>query len=250
MLDPKIVKEIQPTITQKLKPPKDVEGLNKLIKKKNKVTKQLNNLYKGIETLETAINIPKQIIETSEKSIPILKASIQAVAFIPSTVTTPIPVGPILIAKDAIKVLEDLIDVSKGKAGAGTFQLTFLKTELSKIIDLLGVLDLLIQSSAKELSNSNGGDEISIQESVSKELLDSTQNQSNQLSPVVTNVNGFEMGVVTVGENTGNDLRRRQAVARNSQGIIMLQGDPSYSSNDQILIDELVYYIQQNKLKA
>ena len=58
------------------------------------------------------------------------------------------------------------------------------------------------------------------------------------------------MGVVTVGENTGNDLRRRQAVARNSQGIIMLQGDPSYSSNDQILIDELVYYIQQNKLKA
>ena len=76
MLDPKIVKEIQPTITQKLKPPKDVEGLNKLIKKKNKVTKQLNNLYKGIETLETAINIPKQIIETSEKSIPVLKAAV------------------------------------------------------------------------------------------------------------------------------------------------------------------------------
>ena len=90
MLDPKIVKEIQPTITQKLKPPKDVEGLNKLIKKKNKVTKQLNNLYKGIKTLETSINIPKQIIETSEKSIPVLEATVQAVAFIPSTVTTPI----------------------------------------------------------------------------------------------------------------------------------------------------------------
>jgi len=58
------------------------------------------------------------------------------------------------------------------------------------------------------------------------------------------------MGVVTIGEGTGSDLRRRQAVARNSQGVIMLQGDPSYSSNDQILIDELVYYIRQNKLKA
>lgn len=249
MLDPKIVKEIQPTITQKLKPPKDVEGLNKLIKKKNKITKQLNNLYRGIETLETAVNIPKKIIETSEKSIPVLKAAVQAVAFIPSTVATPIPVGPILIAKDAIKVLEDLIDVSKGKAGAGTFQLAFLKTELSKVIDLLGVLDLLIQASAKELSNSNGGDEISTQESVSKELLDSTQEQSNQLSPVITNVNGFEMGVVTIGEEV-DGLKRRQAVARNSQGIIMLQGDPSFSSNDQILIDELVFYIKQNDLKA
>ena len=30
----------------------------------------------------------------------------------------------------------------------------------------------------------------------------------------------------------------------------MLQGEPSYSSNDQILIDELVFYIQQNDLKA
>jgi hypothetical protein len=245
MLDPEIVKILKPKISSKLKPPKNIEGLNKLIQKKNKVTKQLNNLFKGIETLETAVNIPKQIIETSEKSIPVLKAAVQAVAFIPSTVTTPIPVGPILIAKDAIKVLEDLIDVSKGKAGAGTFQLTFLKTELSKVIDLLGVLDLLIQASAKELGGTTED-----QESVSKELLNSTQEQSKQLSPVVTNVNGFEMRVVTVRENTGNDLRRRQAVARNSQGIIMLQGDPSYSSNDQILIDELVYYIRQNKLKA
>ena len=30
----------------------------------------------------------------------------------------------------------------------------------------------------------------------------------------------------------------------------MLQGEPSFSSNDQILIDELVYYIQTNDLKA
>ena len=30
----------------------------------------------------------------------------------------------------------------------------------------------------------------------------------------------------------------------------MLKGELSYSSNDQILIDELVFYIQQNDLKA
>ena len=58
------------------------------------------------------------------------------------------------------------------------------------------------------------------------------------------------MGVITLDGETDEILKRRMAVARNSQGIIMLKGEPSYSSNDQILIDELVYYIQQNDLKA
>lgn len=246
MLDSQAVKYLKPQITKKLTPPKDVEGLNILIEKKNKVTKQLNNLYKGISTLEKVINIPTKIINTSETSIPPLKASIAAVAFIPSTATTPIPVGPILIAKDTIKILEDLIDLSKSKLSVGNVQLSFLKSELTKVIDLLGVLDLLIQASAQELNANNS---LSTQDMVSNELLNSTQEQSNQLSPVVTNVNGFEMAVVTIGEEVGG-LKRRQAIARNSQGIVMLQGDPSFSSNDQILIDELVFYIKQNDLKA
>ena len=58
------------------------------------------------------------------------------------------------------------------------------------------------------------------------------------------------MGVVTVEGATDQGLKRRKAIARNSDGIIMLQGEPSFSSNDQILIDELVFYIKQNDLKA
>ena len=58
------------------------------------------------------------------------------------------------------------------------------------------------------------------------------------------------MGVIAVDGDTNEELKRRRAVARNAQGVIMLQGEPSYSSNDQLLIDELVFYIQQNDLKA
>ena len=80
------------------------------------------------------------------------------------------------------------------------------------------------------------------------ELTALTTQQSTQLSPVVTNVNGFEMGVIT--EVTDKPLKRRRAIARNKQGVVMLQGEFSFSSIDQILIDELVFYIQQNNLKA
>jgi hypothetical protein len=38
--------------------------------------------------------------------------------------------------------------------------------------------------------------------------------------------------------------------SKNKQDIIMLTGEWSYSSIDQILIDELVFYIQQKDLKA
>jgi hypothetical protein len=61
-------------------------------------------------------------------------------------------------------------------------------------------------------------------------------------------VNGFEMGVET--EVTDKPLKRRRAIARNKGGVVMLQGEWSFSSIDQILIDELVFYIQQNNLKA
>lgn len=58
------------------------------------------------------------------------------------------------------------------------------------------------------------------------------------------------MAVINVDNVTINGLKRRRAIARNKSGVIMLQGEPSFSSNDQILIDELVFYIQQNDLKA
>jgi len=56
------------------------------------------------------------------------------------------------------------------------------------------------------------------------------------------------MGVET--EITEKPLKRRRALARNKQGVVMLKGEWSFSSIDQILIDELVFYIQQNNLKA
>ena len=56
--------------------------------------------------------------------------------------------------------------------------------------------------------------------------------------------------LVTDDKNPVGSLKRRYAVAKNNQGIVQLKGEPSFSASDQILIDELVFYIQQNDLKA
>ena len=58
------------------------------------------------------------------------------------------------------------------------------------------------------------------------------------------------MDVEVVDKYQVGDLPRRQAIARNSKGIIILKGEPSFAAENQILIDELAFYIVQNNLKA
>lgn len=223
--------------------PANIEGLNELIKRKNQLTKQLNSIYRTVESISKALKLPKIAIDTSELTTTVTEVSFNILSNIPSTAVTPIPVGPTLILFKLLAFLKKLIKVSGGKLGAGTLQLNFILEELKKVLALLNMLDILIQGCAQEI----GGDTLT-QTDVSNELIASTQNQSNQLSPVVTNVNGFDMEVET--EITGDPLKRRRAIAKNTQGVAVLKGEYSYSSNDQILIDELVFYIQQNDLKA
>ena len=72
---------------------------------------------------------------------------------------------------------------------------------------------------------------------------------SLQTSPSPTNeINGFILTTET--ESTTNSLKRTRAIAKNNQGIIILTGEYSLTSIKQILIDELVFYIKINDLKA
>lgn len=58
------------------------------------------------------------------------------------------------------------------------------------------------------------------------------------------------MDVMTDPKFKVGTLDRRRAVAKDSKGIIVLRGEPSFSATDQILIDELAFYITSNNLKA
>ena len=51
-------------------------------------------------------------------------------------------------------------------------------------------------------------------------------------------------------ELTDQPLKRRRALARNKQGVVMLKGEWSFSSIDQLLINELVFYLQNVKVKC
>jgi len=211
--------------------------LTKIISRKNKLIKQLNNLLKVINSTEKFINLNKKFIDTISKTISGLNiASLGLPSSIPPGIG--IPVGIINTSGDIINLLKDKIKGEQGKIDNLISPLILLKSVITQALQYLNILDSLIQYCYPDAD----------QEQLSNELIALTSQQSEQLSPIVTNVNGFEMGVET--EITTNSLKRRRAIARNKSGVVMLKGEFSFSSIDQILIDELVFYIQQNDLKA
>jgi hypothetical protein len=215
-------------------PPKP--EMDRLIATKNKLVKKINNTL-------TVINKTTETLAKSEAILSVTSPTIKIIRQLPTPVAiggVGVPVSLITGIQDVLKFLDNLVEKLLYVNTATLAILTLLRGVLTEVLALLKLLDILTQYCYPN----NTLD----QEQISAELTALTVQQSVQLSPVVTNVNGFEMGVET--ENSPNTLKRRRAIARNKQGVVMLKGEWSFSSIDQILIDELVFYIQQNNLKA
>ena len=208
-----------------------------LIGIKNKLVKQLNNSLSTIHIASNSLKINDDIVTGLDTAYNALK-----ILPIPTAVAgVGIPISAINNVQDAKNALSILISKLKSTNSGVTSVITSLENTLTKVISYLNFLDKITQICSNDSVSTT-------QEQIQTKLTVLTKQQSNQTSPVVTNVNGFEMGVET--EITENSLKRRRAIAKNKQNIIMLKGEWSFSSIDQILIDELVFYIQQNNLKA
>ena len=89
-----------------------------------------------------------------------------------------------------------------------------------------------------------------LQEQLDQELTDLTSEAASDGQPSVTEYNGFILSVETESEQEaqGKSIKRRYAVGKNKDGVILIRGEKSYSSNDQILLDELIFTIEQEGL--
>ena len=211
--------------------PSSTDQLLDIINKRNKLVKQLNNIYKIINSAITTIEVLEGIIITFQTLFTILK-------FIP--IPTPPPGAPSLVPpiQDIKPVIEKNIE-KFSKINSGTLiLLILLRDNLQTALNLLALLDKQIQSCSTD----------SDLETINEELLNITKEQTLQGNIPPQDVNGFTFDIET--ENTNNTLKRKRAIAKNKQGVILLRGEYSYSAISQILIDELAFYIQTNNLKA
>jgi hypothetical protein len=228
------------------------EELNELIRRRNRIVRQLNQMYASI-AINTALAAAFFALSKSLKGIRLSMDAIPA----PQAVGTP-PAkdfGGLIFAQpysftaklqhinDELEKLEEQFD---GMNRATLVSLVILIAGTATCVLLLQGIDKLAQECAEESGIDNNVE----LEVINQELLDLSKEQEEDGNPIIKNINGFTMAVVTDDKNPVGSLKRRYAVAKNTQGVIQLKGEPSFSSSDQILIDELVFYIQQNDLKA
>ena len=211
--------------------------LAEVIKKRNSIVRQINNIY-AIIVANTALAF--LFLFLSKYLVGISKV-ISNLSF-PVSVPPGVGVPYALISKlEGVQdILEKLSDTNKDLKKNLLIALIFLIVSLIIILRYLKTIDNLIRecSDTADLT------------AINAELLALQEQDTNQGEPILNNVNGFDLSVEVVDKYQVGELPRRQAIAKNAKGIVILRGEPSFAAEDQILIDELAFYIVQNNLKA
>tara|TARA_R110001592_G_scaffold7170_1_gene40463 strand:- start:15 stop:1691 length:1677 start_codon:yes stop_codon:yes gene_type:complete len=224
------------------------EALNDVIRTRNRVVRQLNQMYKTI-IINTALAFAFASLSKILKGVRLQLDSLP----LPQAFGGPGPVGLVFALPYSFTAklqqindeLEKLEEKSEGISKATLVSLVFVIAGTATVILLLKSIDQMTQECAQE----NGVTNLELT-AINQELLDLSEEEAEDGNPVLSNVNGFIFSVETDNANPVGTLKRRFAVAKDSRGVTLLKGEPSFSSSDQILIDELVFYIQQNDLKA
>ena len=227
------------------------DALRDVIRTRNRVVRQLNQMFKMIvinSALAFAFRSLAQILKGVRLAMDGLSIP-QATGIFPAKdfggLIAAAPYSMTAKLQHINDELEKLEEKSEGISKATLVSLVFVIAGTATVILLLKSIDQMTQECAEE----NGVTDLELT-AINQELLDLSEEEAEDGNPIIGNVNGFIFSVETDNANPVGTLKRRFAVAKDSRGITLLRGEPSFSSSDQILIDELVFYIQQNDLKA
>lgn len=221
---------------KKICPTKD--QLKRAASKRNKIAKQLNQIY-----VMVAINIGLAVL-FNYLAIQLrgIRGQITALSF-PVAVPPGVGVPQSLLSslQNVKDILENLAKENKKLNIQLIIALIFFVVAMIILSMILKTVDSLIFECATD------DDEIELEE-LNPAIQDLATEQD--LSEEKTNIAGFTIEVIELDKNSIGKFKRRQAVGKNSQGIILVKGDESFSASDSVLINELIFYIRANDLKA
>jgi len=225
---------------------------NNIVSKINSASKAIEALQKPLNTLNTTVNISSQALQTL--NIAILAAEI-AIPLLPTSVPgTPNPAGIALTALTKIKDLKTpttyKIDTAKNGINAITSALDYVNSILSQIIALLNSIDVYLVRCGGATIDPSSTDEAKKLTPLSPYLLNVESNANKvEIDPNKNQVyQGFLFEIME--EPFSPTVTKRKAVAKNKDGIILLQTPSSFTTDNQVLFTELKLIIDKNNLKA
>jgi hypothetical protein len=211
--------------------------INEIIKKRNKLVKQLNNLY-------SSITILTKLLKLGELQVKALNIGINTIFLLP------IPAGGIQLlgipslTVGQIELIGDLTDLLKSQLKKNNVGVDILTITLANIGLLLGVI----------INYLNGLDTLLAQCAVDQNMdLEQLNNEINALSNATVTATqsknntykGFTLEV-KINEKNQSKFIQRFAQALNKQGVPVLKTEPSFASDPSVLISQLKFIIDSN----
>ena len=221
---------------KKICPTKD--QLKRAAKKRNSIVKQLNQIY-----IMVIVNVGLAVL-FNYLAIQLrgIRGQISGLSFpVASPPGVGVPQSLLSTLQNIKDILENLANENKKLNIQLIIALIFFVAALIILSMILKTVDSLIFECAQE-------EDIELEE-----LNPAIQNLANDKEDNIVTPNqvaGFTLEVIELDKNNIGKYKRRQAVGKNDQGVILVRGDQSLSNNDSALINELIFYIRSNDLKA
>ena len=218
--------------------------LTEALQTRNEINEQLDRLGTSYMLTTQAIDRLSNYITGQIDSITLIKdiraAANAAASLVPSPPGVPGPVVSLLnSSKDIIDLLlftalgQPKLARVKATVDNGLMFLSMSSQALQRLLTPLKVLDLLLTKCGQTV------------EPLPKSIQDLERlNQPSQQAP---SYKGFILDIEEVPFS--NTVTRRRAVAKNSQGIILVETPLSFTTLDQVLLDQVKFIIDSQNLK-
>jgi hypothetical protein len=203
--------------------------INELIAKRNKLVKQLNNLYTSITLLGKYLNILNTIITA-------LQIGYNFFLLNPIPLPPGTPLGVLELPDEAKEKIKKILNISQITVSALTLTAAIIGALLAMIINYLNQLDSLLAQCAvdQDMDLEQLNDEIN---ALANATVTATQGDSTY--------KGFKLEVKINEKNTSKFIQRF-AQAVNKQGVAVLKTEPSFASDPAVLVDQLRFIIDSN----
>jgi hypothetical protein len=218
------------------------EVLNQLIETRNNIVNQLNSIGNRLNLANQTVNGLTTTTNTSQDIINLASSIQTGLNLAASTGILPAPaLGPALSNYNSIEkiiqAVSPLISSNNNALYATSIPLGVVSFVVTKAIELLGLLDILINFCSVDASLTPVSDTI--------QQVTIRQVQANVDSG---SYNGFIIKIEEVPFSP--TVTRRKAVAFNQSGIALLETPLSFTTNEQTLINELKLIIDRDNLRS
>jgi hypothetical protein len=223
----------------------------KILDTRNNIVGELNRIQNVLNVLSTSIGLSSGFLEAviiTATTIRALRTSLSAA----TTALGPLPVPGVLLSSinTANEILDRLkydnlgnpkLEKLRTNIDATSIPIALTAVSLSNFINTLNIIDVFLVKCAPT-SNLEKVNEDTLKTVTVQNIIDNSSQSNNSL------YQGFNIEIEE--KDYTPTVKQRRAVGKNNQEIILISTPYSFTTNDQVLIDELKFIISRDNLKA